>query len=368
MRHALNSAVTELEIRRNRRIPNGYNANIPSLTLHHLKVTIRRKRTLVEVAVLRVLDITFNGLLVSAELKSCGLIRQLPESRSKLEAPRSPPSALSTTPVLVMMSSRWSLWKSLSTILRIQRSSQTVYHIPPSTQDNRELVEFLRGSSHQPILLVIDHVTIPLINELAIQSPIKPSIIVIDPTIHPLLMAALDSGCIPTTKTGNTRGDLSRLLASGCSVRVILTSSTTVEQQRAIKLYCDLKSVHCQSLSSAESLSSAVISACADIAMMQAPSTSTISAHLKLNVESELEMKLVTNLEKSEGESMTKIIEIPTSSYAMMSSLENISSIGMCLAPPLRTRQRSKSMGTVVGYGHIAVVRPSSGVVVKMVQ
>jgi hypothetical protein len=40
--------------------------------------------------------------------------------------------------------------------------------------------------------------------------------------------------------------------------------------------------------------------------------------------------------------------QIPVSSLAMMSSMSNLSSIGMCAAPPLRTRQRSRS--SVVGY------------------
>ena len=39
---------------------------------------------------------------------------------------------------------------------------------------------------------------------------------------------------------------------------------------------------------------------------------------------------------------------VPVSSLAMMSSMSNLSSIGMCAAPPLRTRQRSRS--SVVGY------------------
>jgi hypothetical protein len=34
----------------------------------------------------------------------------------------------------------------------------------------------------------------------------------------------------------------------------------------------------------------------------------------------------------------------------MMSSMSNLSSIGMCAAPPLRTRQRSRTMTSVVGY------------------
>jgi len=44
--------------------------------------------------------------------------------------------------------------------------------------------------------------------------------------------------------------------------------------------------------------------------------------------------------------------QIPLSSLAMMSSLSNLSSIGMCAAPPLRTRQRSRTATStsVVGY------------------
>jgi len=42
--------------------------------------------------------------------------------------------------------------------------------------------------------------------------------------------------------------------------------------------------------------------------------------------------------------------QVPVSSLAMMSSLSNLSSIGMCAAPPLRTRQRSRGATLVVGY------------------
>lgn len=42
--------------------------------------------------------------------------------------------------------------------------------------------------------------------------------------------------------------------------------------------------------------------------------------------------------------------QVPVSSLAMISSLSNLSSIGMCAAPPLRTRQRSRGATLVVGY------------------
>jgi hypothetical protein len=44
--------------------------------------------------------------------------------------------------------------------------------------------------------------------------------------------------------------------------------------------------------------------------------------------------------------------QIPISSLAMMSSLSNLSSIGLCTAPPLRVRQRSRTAASasVVGY------------------
>jgi hypothetical protein len=47
-------------------------------------------------------------------------------------------------------------------------------------------------------------------------------------------------------------------------------------------------------------------------------------------------------------EAVISAAQIPVSSLAMMSSMSNLSSIGMCAAPPLRTRQRSRS--SVVGY------------------
>jgi hypothetical protein len=43
--------------------------------------------------------------------------------------------------------------------------------------------------------------------------------------------------------------------------------------------------------------------------------------------------------------------QIPISSLAMMSSLSNLSSIGMCTAPPLRLRQRSSTTSIQVGEG-----------------
>jgi hypothetical protein len=47
-------------------------------------------------------------------------------------------------------------------------------------------------------------------------------------------------------------------------------------------------------------------------------------------------------------EAVISAAQIPVSSLAMMSSMSNLSSIGMCAAPPLRTRQRSRS--SVVRY------------------
>lgn len=49
-------------------------------------------------------------------------------------------------------------------------------------------------------------------------------------------------------------------------------------------------------------------------------------------------------------ETVLALAAIPASSLAMMSSMSNLSSIGMCAAPPLRTRQRSRTMTSVVGY------------------
>jgi hypothetical protein len=51
--------------------------------------------------------------------------------------------------------------------------------------------------------------------------------------------------------------------------------------------------------------------------------------------------------------------QIPVSSLAMMSSMSNLSSIGMCAAPPLRTRQRSRS--SVVGYASAVPFTPRKG-------
>jgi len=53
--------------------------------------------------------------------------------------------------------------------------------------------------------------------------------------------------------------------------------------------------------------------------------------------------------------------QIPKSSLAMMSSLSNLSSIGMCTAPPLRTRQRSRTAtsASVVGYASAVPFRSS---------
>jgi hypothetical protein len=46
---------------------------------------------------------------------------------------------------------------------------------------------------------------------------------------------------------------------------------------------------------------------------------------------------------------------IPASSLAMVSSLSNLSSIGMCAAPPLRTRQRSRTIDAVIACAHVPV-------------
>ena len=57
---------------------------------------------------------------------------------------------------------------------------------------------------------------------------------------------------------------------------------------------------------------------------------------------------LRTRLRSRTIEAVMSSAQIPVSSLAMMSSLSNLSSIGMCVAPPLRTRQRSRS--SVIGY------------------
>jgi len=57
---------------------------------------------------------------------------------------------------------------------------------------------------------------------------------------------------------------------------------------------------------------------------------------------------LRTRLRSRTIEAVISVAQIPVSSLAMMSSMSNLSSIGMCVAPPLRTRQRSRS--SVIGY------------------
>ena len=366
--HALNQAVTELEIRGNSRFISGYNKDIRSLLSHvHNDPKERPLQLMLERLSQLVVSIVLHSLLFLVGFRSSSKTPSVLIYRSHKTSNN--PNRTGS-PVVLLGDSR-SEWRMIPLVVRLRRSGDHPLYIlkTPTLHDLAVGPDFSLNDilsqedrAREPILL-IDRNSFTLAAKL-VRGSVKASIVLVDPSIDPLLMTALDSTIAPMARAADHEQgqvDISTLGSTGHIAHVILTPSMSTQESSALKRYCELKSIPFSSLLSTSpldtellALSDAITDTCR---RLNNERTSTPS-----HPQSEATQSEITTPEDTPG-GIPLVTLLAGTDPASMSTLENISSIGMCIAPPLRTRQRSKSLGSVVGYGHVDGIRRPSMVV-----
>lgn len=340
------------------RFPPGYNYDIKPL-VHVPGQTIRsrvRPTIFLEMLAELVLSVVFQALLLLTGFRNIGrsvLTYRQATTSSDLDETK--------PPVVIMMTGSRSIWGMIPAIFSLRQSSRPLYILKSTecqdqiSESSLSIYDILspKDRTQEPIF-VVDCDGTALAAKLIKESP-KSSIVLIDPSIHPLLITALHPTSI-VSPADSDRGDISQLGSGGCIAHIIITPSLSTEAAMGVKRYCQLKSIPFSSISSSsffdtQTKSNAIIEAC-----------KTVSEDQALNLPETPGEMVLPKVIPEDTPPQTPLINLMTGP-TMMSTLENISSIGMCLAPPLRTRQRSKSVGTVVGYGHVNGLRRPSMVV-----
>lgn len=197
-------------------------------------------------------------------------------------------------------------------------------------------------------IVVADALALPMIAGWIESGTRIGGLLAINPPIHGLVEVALACPRDPTYQTPGKDTAFHSLCRDIAQVHVVSTSKS--QAHTVLRRYCSLKSIPIHSADQQTSFARCIVDAIAMMGSIQAPIPTVV----------------LETVEREQPVQPTRPRLVQQSSLAMMPSLENISSIGMCVTPPLRTRQRSRSTGTVIGYGHLAGLPLDSKVPVRM--